>query len=138
MGYNRVRANSPLTAWQRVAAELSFAGMSDDEICHEIFPDTKSDAEKLKMRKKNLQKLMRSEAFAVYYQDLVSEWSAHNVGKALRTISDNMNDRSAWMRNTAANDVLRISQKWLTGTDENTVVLRVEGMPELGTPDGDQ
>lgn len=135
MGFSKVRASSPLTAWQRIAAELMFAGMSNEEIVHELFPDTKNNPDKLKEQMKKLRKLINSDAYADYYQVLVSEWSAHHVGKALDTIAKNMDDKNAWMRNQAANDVLRISQKWMTGTDENTVVVKVEGLPELGTPD---
>lgn len=55
--------------------------------------------------------------------------------KALNVLNAQMDSTNPWIANKAANDTLRYTAQ-LTQTDEKTITVKVEGMPEIGVPDG--
>jgi hypothetical protein len=134
MGNYAVRNNKLLQAWQMRAAVLMFQGMSDEEIAKELFRPG-NDKKKLQNGKSKLQSLRRKPAFLEYYRSIVTEWSVHNVGRALLKIADQINDPNSWLANKAANDILTQSKRMIIGDEENTVTVKIEGMPELGEPE---
>lgn len=134
MGNYKARQTGFLKGWQINVAEMMFRGCTDDEICEEIFGVGKEDEKALRNAKEKLRRLRRNEKFHEYYRTIITEWTVHNVGKALTKIADQMDDKNPWIVNKACNDILNQS-KVFTGNDENTVLVKVEGMPEIGTPD---
>ena len=134
MGNYAVRNNNLLQAWQMQAATLMFQGWSDEEIAREIFR-TGDDKKKIQNGKSRLQQLRRKPAFLDYYRSIITEWSVHNVGRALMRLSTQIDDSSPWLANKAANDILTQSKRMITGNEENTVTVKIEGMPELGEPE---
>ena len=42
-----------------------------------------------------------------------------------------------WLQNKAANDLLNYGKQQIFGDDDKAVTVKIEGMPELGTPDAD-
>lgn len=136
MGYYNIRQNGMLQSWQISAAEMMFRGCSDEEIVRELFK-TGDDKRKIENGKKRLRYLRRNEKFQEYYRTIITEWSVHNVGRALQKLAAQIDDPSPWLANKAANDILNQSKKMITGNDENTINVKVEGMPELGEPGGE-
>ena len=134
MGNYAVRNNGLLQAWQMRAGQMMFQGFTDEEICKEIFR-TGDDKKKIQNGKSRLANLRRKESFLEYYRSLVTEWSVHNVGRALVKLAHQIDDPNSWLANKAANDILTQSKRMVTGNDENTVTVKVEGLPELGEPD---
>lgn len=122
-----------MQGWQMNVAEMMFRGLTDKEIIKEIWPE-KTTKQQIENARRNLINLRKDEKFKEYYQTLIQQWSIHHVGPALATIAEQLRDKNHWLRNKAANDILNQS-KTLMGNDENTVVVKVEGMPELGVPD---
>lgn len=122
-----------LQGWQINVAHLMFRGFTDEEIAQEQF-QVGDDEKKMRNAKDRLRRLRHNEMFQEYYRSIITEWSVHHVGKALTTIAKQMDDPNPWMANKAANDVLTQS-KAFTGNDDNHVVVKVEGMPELGVPE---
>ena len=133
MGNYRCRKDGFLPGWQINVANMIFQGYSDAEIIRTLWPEKVTDGQKAAVRKK-LYNLKRDEKFQEYYRSLITEWSVHNVGKALTTLAKQMDDKNGWLANKACNDILTQSKQF-TGNDENSVVVRVEGMPELGVPE---
>lgn len=125
-----------LQAWQMKAAEMMFRGMSDKEIAKELFR-TGDDEKKITNGRSRLNKLRKNEEFQEFYRTLITEWSTHNIGRALTRLSSQIDDKNPWVANKAANDILSQSKKFMTGNDENSVVVKFEGMPELGEPGED-
>jgi len=137
MGNYRCRKEGFLAAWQINAAELMFQGKSDDEIAREIYHIEESDPmymRKIKTARTKLSKLRKNEKFQEYYRSIVTEWSVHNVGKALLKISHQLDDDNPWIVNKAANDILTQSKKFM-GNDENSVSITFENPIALGSPD---
>ena len=139
MGNYRSRRPGFLQGWQINAAEMMFRGFTDEEIAREIWKieadGTDEARKKLRNGKDRLRKLRNDEKFQEYYRSLVTEWSVHHAGKALLTISDQLSSNQPWLANKAANDVLTYSKALINGVDDNTVLIKFEGMPEIGTPD---
>lgn len=133
MGNYRSRRPGFLQGWQINAADMMFRGFTDEEIIMELWPE-KTDKQ-IKNAKQRLRNLRRDEKFQEYYGTLVQEWSLHHVGKALIKLTEQIDSNMPWLANKAANDVLTHSKQMISGMDDNTVVVKVEGMPELGSPE---
>ena len=141
MGNYKSRRPGFLQGWQINAAELMFRGKTDEEIVYEIWGEFDKETDEGKKRLRNgkcrLRNLRNDEKFQEFYRSLVTEWRVHHAGKALETIAKQMESNQPWLANKAANDVLTYSKELITGADDNTVLIKFEGMPELGTPDDD-
>ena len=133
MGNYRCRRPGYIPGWQINVAEMMFQGKNDEYIVGEIWPELVEKG-KVTAGKQRLQRLRRDEKFLEYYKSLMTEWSVHHVGRAMNRLAAQIDDPNGWLANKAANDVLNQSKQF-TGNDENTVVVKVEGMPELGVPD---
>ena len=134
MGNYRSHRPGFLQGWQINVADMMFRGYTDEEMVRELWPQ-KTEPNQIRAAKQRLRNLRRAEKFQEYYRTLVTEWSVHHVGRALRKLSEQIDSNQPWLANKAANDVLLQSKQMITGMDDGTVVVKVEGMPELGTPD---
>jgi hypothetical protein len=134
MGYTRNKRKGLLLAWQMTAAEYIFQGKTNQEIIDIMWPNcvTKGQREN---KQKQLKKLVDNEAFMEYYQKMVNRWSAQSAGPAYEKLREQLNSEKEWLANKAANDIINHSKGLITGADDNTVVVKLEGMPELGVPD---
>ena len=144
MGNYGCRQPGFLQAWQMQAANMIFRGASNDELIRQFWSDKLDAAKDEKDRKRiysnctsRLYNLKRNPKFVEYYKSLVTEWSVHNVGKALTKLSSQIDSDQEWLANKAANDILQRGIKMAGFDDENTITVKIEGMPELGSPDGD-
>lgn len=135
MGNYRARRPGFLKGWQIQAAEYMFEGMQDKEIAGLLFKTDVNDPVALKRARQKLSSLRKNEKFQEYYKSIITEWSVHNVGKALSKLSEQIDSDKPWIANKAANDVLLHSKDLVKNAEDNTVVLRMECGVELGTPD---
>lgn len=134
MGNYKSRREGYLQSWQVNVADMMFRGMTDEEICIAQFGVDKLDEKKMRNGKARLRNLRRDPKFQEYYKSIITEWTVHNVGKALTRLAEQMDSDKPWIVNKACNDILNQSKQF-TGTDDSTVKVVVEGMPELGTPE---
>ena len=132
-----------LQDWQITAAEMMFHGHTNEEIITACFPKADTPSKKSNKRKV-IKKLCEDETFMEYYRSIITEWTYHNVGPALNKLAEQINCdkedntiKAKWLANKAANDVLLQSKLVMNGADDNTMVVKIEGMPELGEPDAD-
>ena len=129
-----------LLGWQVNVATLMFQGHTNEEIIDILWPGLPEN--KRKYKKKMLTELVKNEDFQEYYRGKINAWSVQNVGAALNKLAQQMKCdesdpslKAKWMANKAANDVLQYSKGIITGADDNTMVVKIEGMPELGEPE---
>lgn len=134
MGNYKSRRPGMLQGWQMNAADMMFRGFTDEEICKELW-NTGDDERKIRNGKSRLRNLRKNEVFQDFYRSIINEWSMHHVGKAFLTIAKQMDNENPWLANKAANDVITQSKPLITGDEDNSVVIKVEGMPDIGTPD---
>ncbi len=129
-----------LNARQLTAAMMLFQGKDKDEIAKACFPCLTDDGvtydeKKVKAARQNLNRWINSPKFQEYYQKLLKDFAMRWYGKALHTIANQMDSQQGWLANKAANDILTRVGNIVTGEDENTVKIQIEGMPTLGSPD---
>lgn len=136
MGNYTSRRPGQLQGWQINAAELMFRGFTEAEIAKKLWDIPDGDEKALRNAKNRLRTLRKNEMFQEFYKSLITEWTMHNVGKALNKLSEQVNSNKPWLANKAANDVL-IQSKPFLGNDDNTVVIRMESGIDLGSPDAE-
>ena len=143
MGNYKARRPGFLEAWKIAVAHMMFEGKDDGEIAAITWPpdpDLPEDVRKRKIRdkKRTLQALRKDPKFMEYYNSLVTEWKVHSLGPALKALNNQVaQDKDLWLQNKAANDVLNHTKELHTSEEENTITVKFEGMPELGSP-GDE
>ena len=125
-----------LTGWQIDVAQALFQGKTNKEIAIKVLKANPDDKDDMTRKVRKVRTLMENANFQAYYKSMITEWTVHNVGRALNKLSEQIDHEQPWLANKAANDILqRVPKSMLGEEDENTVVVKVEGMPELGTPD---
>lgn len=148
MGNYRARRPGFITAWKMEAANLMFQGLPDKEITKRMASAEyracgDDDALKKKLYHKwrnKLNNLRKDPTFQEYYQSLVTEWRVHAFGPSLKKLREQVDSPEPWLANKAANDVLnRIGRDpFSDGKDDSAVVIKFEGMPELGSPETEE
>lgn len=71
------------------------------------------------------------------WKDEIQRISIGMTSEALKKIRRQIRDDNGWLANKAANDSLTFAKPLIWGEDEKAISIKVEGMPELGTPDAD-
>ena len=123
-----------LQGWQITAAEMMFQGHTNDEIIATLWPNCKS----ISWKRKVLRDLLKDETFMEYYRSIITEWTVHSTGPAMKKLREQLDSEKEWLANKAANDIINQSKMVITGADDNTVLVKVEGMPALGSPEQDE
>ena len=136
MGNYACRKGKMIPGWQIDIAERVFRGESDKEIAIHVLGADTSDPKDMKNKIHRVRNVFRNESWQAYYKSIVTEWTVHNVGRALTKLSEQIDSSMPWLANKAANDVLqRVPKSMLVDEEaENTIKVVVEGMPELGMP----
>lgn len=93
-----------------------------------------TDAERRKARYK-LRDVIRNPKVQECYKTLLRERAMPATGAAMSKLLEQIDDKSGWLANKAANDVLTKYWPVMMGDEDRSIVVKVEGMPQLGTPD---
>ena len=132
-------ASFGLNCRQVEAAQMMAHGNDEEEVLRALFLITEDSGrgEKQKARKE-LHKWMELDGFVECYRSEVKRCMMPAYGRAMQKIVAQMDCNVPWLENKAANDVLTRGSSVLMGEDDKKIVVQVEGMPELGTPDQDE
>lgn len=131
-----------VTAAQVQAMRLLLEGKSEEEvaiIAFDVRDETGSEPDPAKVKKavEVLHKWQRDPKVQECWRHLLVESVRPDIVRALKRIARQIDDENGWLANKAANDLLTRFASQIIGEDENTTVIRVEGLPELGIPGGD-
>lgn len=133
-----------LNARQATAARLMAEGRKLDtnfvqacgfDIRKEDKPTEVSEYKYTKARKV-INQWMKLPGFAECYRAIVREIAMPSYGRALARIDKQIDDANPWIAQGAAREVLQRYGPAIMGEDDQTVAVKIEGMPEIGTPDG--
>lgn len=129
-----------LTKTQFLACEMIFSGKSAREVARLLFPCNKKDTleedpSKVEYYARTIRKWMKDEKFKDCYKALLKELAYSTVGSSLQRLTKQLADNNGWLANKAANDILNKLYAVVMDENQNQVVVKVEGMPELGEPD---
>lgn len=131
----------PLNAKQENAIRAEARGEDHMFILREYFglaPD--ADKAAIHAAECKLQRLRHRPEYDGIWADELKKTVRRHVPGALQTILAQAKSKSNdWLANKAANDCLTFAGRIgaVANEDEKEVVVRVEGMPEIGTPDMD-
>jgi len=127
----------PLTAQQELFIRLSAQGKTRPEILKEVFGVdssvmTKDELGKYDMKMSRWRKLPEFESI---WKDEVKTILLGCTSEAIQTIRKQMREKDDWLQNKAANDLLNYGKAQIYGEEEKAVHVKIEGMPEIGSPD---
>ena len=129
----------PLTAQQELFIRLSAQGKTRPEILKEVFnidssTMTKAELAKYDMKMTRWRKLPEFESI---WKDEVKSILYGCTAEAIQVIKGQLREDIPWLKNKAANDLLNYGKQQIYGDEERAVHVKIEGMPEIGSPDGD-
>ena len=78
--------------------------------------------------------VMGTPGFAECYRAMIKEMAWPVYGEAIDIIRKQLNHSNGWLANKAANDLLNRFAPVVMGEDSKAITVKIEGMPELGTP----
>lgn len=129
-----------VTPQQARAARALALGFGEDRAAMEVqncLDENKQvDKKKLNSAKRKLRKWINEDPkFQNVYAAIIKEIALDGVGRANRTIMKQMDSENPWIAQNASRDFLnRYTGLVLPEINQETVI-RIEGMPELGSPD---
>ena len=129
----------PLTAQQEKFIRLSAQGKSRPELMMELFGIDVHDPEQIMAVRAADAKMTRwrkRPEFETVWKDEVRNVLYGCTSEAIQVIRKQMkSEDQPWLQNKAANDVLNYGKSQIYGDEEKTVNVKIEGMPEIGSPD---
>ena len=133
-------AQAPLGAKARRYAQMKANDMSRPEILLELFglDIATADPKAIKAADQQTHRWrVHPQYFEVFDAEIERILRAAS-SKAVKTLTNQMerNEKGdLWLQNKAANDVLNHRRALMADRQDTAVTIKVEGMPELGTPD---
>lgn len=118
-------------------------GYSTREIIRELYGTEEEDDPKVYHNHEcHLHRYKKYPDFMDVFKDEISKVIAPKLlGKGLRVLTNQMDSEEPWLANKAANDCVNFTKSRLFADEDNAVTIQFaegSGMPEIGTPDGDE
>lgn len=130
-----------ITRMEALICRELFDGVPLDDIAKLHFacrgPDGNYDKAKIAAARRKINAMKHKEGFKECYRALVREIIMDNYGRAVKKLGEQIDDSSGWLANKAINDYLTRFGPDIMGENSNAIVVKVEGMPELGAPDAE-
>lgn len=122
-----------------LAARMLADGYTIHEIASALWNVANEDGSvnkgKLRSAEEKLRLWRKRPEFAELYRDTLREMTEPACGKAVKKITEQVDDENPWIAQNAAREVLTRFLPMVMGEDDKTITIKVEGMPELGTPE---
>ena len=131
------RPMRPLTGQQELFIRLSAQGKTRPEIMKAVF-DIDVETAPYNVTNAADQKMTRwrkRPEFETIWKDEVRSILYGCTAKAIQVINSQMDEDIPWLRNKAANDLMNYGKSQIYGDEEKAIHVKVEGMPEIGSPD---
>ncbi|MBP1555588.1 MAG: hypothetical protein J6U30_05875 [Oscillospiraceae bacterium] len=127
----------PLTAQQELFIRLSAQGKTRPEVLREVFHIEPSEMTKEELAKYDMRmtRWRKRPEFETIWKDEVRSILFGCTAKAIQVINSQMDEDIPWLRNKAANDLMNYGKSQLYGDEEKAVHVKIEGMPDIGSPD---
>lgn len=121
------------------AVRLMFEGHSIPEIAAALFdirgPDGTLDKKKQRSAERQIHYWAEKPEFLEAYRKLEQGMMMPRYSKAMKVFDQQLEDSNPWVAQGAAREIANRFGPTLMGQSESEVVVRVENMPALGTPD---
>lgn len=127
------------TTKQDLFVRLEAQGAGRPEILRQVFgldPET-SDPRLVNNADVQMYRWRRKPWYDDIWKDEIRRISIAMSSEALKKIKSQIRDDNGWLANKAANDSLTFAKPLIWGEDEKAVNIRIEGMPDIGSPEDD-
>lgn len=135
------RPMQPLTAQQELYIRMLARGEERKDIYREVFKvdiDT-ADKKTVNAIDQKCHKWRKRPDFDAVWKSEVRKIMYKTTGKALKVINRQLEQTDVpWLQNKAANDLLAFGKLQLFADEDKTVTVKIEGAPEIGSPDGEE
>ena len=132
------RTRQPMTARVENFIRMEARGEPADDILREIFgldPETCSFDEKNKAYQQMWRWRHRADAQAIWDDEMKAR-VRRCVPRAVGRLEKQVDDENGWLANKAANDYIGLAKTvGVFQTEEKAVNVRIEGLPDIGSPD---
>jgi len=127
----------PLTAQQELFVRLSAQGKTRPEILKAVFDlDVEQDDPRIvNNADAKMSRWRKLPEFESIWKDEVKTILLGCTSEAIQTIRKQMREKDDWLQNKAANDLLNYGKAQIYGEEEKAVHVKIEGMPDIGSPD---
>lgn len=139
-GAEMPRKIQPLTAQQELFVRLSAQGQSRDTIMREVFHlDLATSPEnEIHNADAKMYRWRRHPDYESTWKREVKDILYGVTSEAIQVVRGQLRrDDQPWLQNKAANDLLNYGKSQIYGDEERAVHVKIEGMPEIGSPDDD-
>ena len=113
---------------------LEARGFSSEEIIKFLWGTEKGDAKYTQCRNRLSMWRNNPEYNKIWLEEL-GLGGRRMLAKGIRKIREQIDCDQPWLANKAANDAVNFAKPLVLGENEKTVTVKIEGMPDLGTPD---
>lgn len=94
-----------------------------------------TDKTKLASAITQLRDWRRQPEFIALYRETLMEMTEPVCGRAIKRITEQVDDENPWIAQNASREVLTRFLPMVMGEDDKTITIKVEGMPEMGSPE---
>ena len=108
-----------------------------NEIYFILFGTNVKDPNQLRSAQYKLKKITDHPEWDEKYRAYLAQRVKWIVPKAVSILENQMLSSKDWLQNKAANDIVNLGKQAVFQTDDKTVTVKIEGMPDIGEPDGD-
>lgn len=130
-------SNYGLNKQEMAVCKMAFDGFSDGAIADAVFGKSVGQNDYKRKRAKVKAILLRPNV-QEKYREMMRQHALLDVGHGMKNLREQADNENAWIANKATNDLLNRAWPFVMGTEDKSLVVRVEGMPQLGTPDSEE
>ena len=131
------RPMRPLTGQQELFIRMSAQGRTRSEIMKAVFNIDMETADHnvINAADQKMFRWRKRPEFDAIWKDEVKNILYGCTAEAIQVIKGQLRDDIPWLKNKAANDLLNYGKQQIYGDEEKAIHVKVEGMPEIGSPD---
>lgn len=139
MGRPPVYSQEQLTTTQERFVRMAANGYSTPEIIKEIWGLAEvDDQKKYHSYECMLSRWRKHPKYEEVWRDEVKKYDFSDYSKARRTLRRGLDDeKDKWLALQSAINIINQAGGRIFRDENNTVTVKIEGMPQIGAPDGD-
>ena len=127
-----------LTLEQEKMVRMEANGFTAPEIIKELWNiERHEDPIKYHRYECLLSRTRKHPKYAETWKDEVQRQCMPMMSEAMRKLKKQMRNDDQWLGNKAANDLMTFAKNRVFADEERAVTVHIEGMPEIGSPDGE-
>jgi len=131
------RPVAKMTAQMECFIRLEARGESHDTVLLKVFgPDYVTDPVKRHAAESKMTRWRKRDDVQAVWDDEVRSIVRQCIPHAMSRLTKQVNDDNGWLANKAANDVVNLAKTTsIFQSDEKAINVKIEGLPDIGSPD---